>query len=212
MSSGIGGYYEALRLIHNNLDGLLVDMEAQMRGHKPPPVSTPRWEFPVVPPEAWYCASLHDTTGKLNNGYGYTGIDLNLDRSPWGDVDRGQHIFAVTDGVIDKLDWHARYLACVLELAEHEGKPLYIRYWHLANDDAFKSWSVGDSVKAGSLIGNIGDYVGGDHLHFDMALDPFEPQWWFTNHPSVRWIDPLEVLKAHLTPSEVDLMVGRRDG
>lgn len=183
-----------------------------VRASSEPVTIEPRWEFPVMPPAAWYCASLHDTTGVLNAGYKHTGIDLNLDRSPWGDVDRGQPVYAITDGVIDKLDWHDKYLACVIVLAAYEGKPLYIRYWHLDNNDAFKSWRVRDRIKAGALVGNIGAYSGGDHLHLDMALDPFEPRWWFTNHTYVRWIDPLPVLKTHLTPDEVDLMVGRRDG
>lgn len=178
-------------------------------------VSPTRWEFPVIPPAAWYCATVHDLTGVKNNGYRHSGIDLNLDRSPWGDVDQGQPVFAVHSGAVYRCNYHRNYLGCVIVLGKHKGLPLYTRYWHLADDSVLQNWQEGGTVKPGQVIGHIGNYrlgAGGDHLHFDMALDPFEPCWWHTRHPNVRWIDPIPVLKAHLMPDEVDKMMGRRDG
>jgi len=43
----------------------------------------PAWAFPVgtdeYPPERWYAATLHDTTGVRNGGYAHIGVDENLD-------------------------------------------------------------------------------------------------------------------------------------
>lgn len=173
------------------------------------------WRFPVgsveYPSSDWYCASWHDLTGKRNNGYGHTGIDLNVDRHPWGDVDRGQPAFAIADGVIYRVGYSQSYLGSVILLVDHERAPLYVRYWHLADDAAFRSFAEGQVVKAGDCLGHIGNYqlgAGGDHLHFDMCTDPFECHWWFTNH-RVRWIDPVPILKAHLDQTQVDAMLER---
>ena len=72
------------------------------------------WHFPVgtdkYPPEMWYVAVVHDTSpqGVLNPGYGgpHTGIDLNVDVRPWGDIDRGLPVWAVADGVVHGT-WHS---------------------------------------------------------------------------------------------------------
>jgi murein DD-endopeptidase MepM/ murein hydrolase activator NlpD len=175
------------------------------------------WSYPVGderwPTERWYAATLHDTTGRLNDGYAHTGIDLNMWKAPWGDVDRGKPVFAVADGVVDDKGYSTSYLGSVILLVEHLGQPLYVRYWHLENDAAFDFLQVGERVNSGELIGRIGNYTlgaGGDHLHLDMALDPFGPHWWFTRHPAVRWVDPVPILKAHLDADKVDAML-RRD-
>jgi len=175
------------------------------------------WCFPIgstqYPPPDWYCASWHDLTGKRNNGYGHTGIDLNVCKPPYGDIDRGQPGFAVADGVIFRVGYSQSYLGSVILLVGHERSPLYARYWHLADDATFRSWTEGQVVKAGTELGHIGNYTlgaGGDHLHLDAALDPFEPHWWFTNHPVVRWIDPVPILKAHLDPAQVEAMLEKR--
>lgn len=170
------------------------------------------WQFPVgsstYPPPEWYAATLHDQTGALNNGYGHTGIDLNLDHAPWGDIDRGQPVFAVADGILHATDYSAKWLGSIVIEVIHDGAPLWLRYWHLENNTAFRA--VGGVIEAGDLLGHIGNYSGGDHLHFDAALDPFAPHWWFTRHPDVRWVDPVDVLKAHLPSDIVDEMLKRR--
>ena len=176
------------------------------------------WAFPVgtvmssqYPPERWYAACVHDLTGKANGGYAHTGIDLNLDVNPWGDVDRSMPVWAVANGMVYAAGYSTSYLGSVIVQCEHDGKSLWIRYWHLADDAAFRAWKPGNLVTAGICIGHIGDYKlgeGGDHLHLDMRDKPFEAHWWFTSHAG-GWLDPVPILKAHLDPALVDAMLRR---
>lgn len=177
------------------------------------------WAFPVgndeYPPAAWYAATHHDTSGRRNNGYAHTGIDLNLDRHPWGDVDRGQPVFAVTEGVVRAVAYSTNYLGSVVIEVEHGGKPLFLRYWHLMNDKTFKALAEWQTVQPSECLGHLGNYQmggGGDHLHFDCALDNFGAHWWFSRHSQVRWIDPVPVLKDHLDPVIVNKMLTRNAG
>lgn len=215
---------------------------------QPKPEVPPSWSPPVgVPivseypdgvayaPEDYYCATLHDLTGVKNDGYGHSGIDLNLAKHPFGDVDRGQPVFAVADGTVVARDYSTSYLGCVILRIEWDWKPLQVRadrwigeklqseqviietgqptfwrYWHLENDATLKSMIVGMAVPIGTCVGHLGNYTlgaGGDHLHFDCALDKFGPRWWFTKHPEIRWVDPLEILAHRLGKDAVDVMV-----
>lgn len=167
----------------------------------------PVWCAPVNRPEEWYSATWHDPTGRRNGGYKHTGIDLNLDRKPWGDVDRGQTVMAITRGIVLETGYTSPYLGVVVLLVEHNGAPLYVRYWHLARDATHLALRAGHPVAAGQVIGTLGDYKGGDHLHLDMALDMFSSRSWLT--PGIRWVDPIPVLTAHLTPDLVDRMIRR---
>jgi murein DD-endopeptidase MepM/ murein hydrolase activator NlpD len=161
--------------------------------------------------QAWYTATWHDQTGAKNDGYGHTGLDLNLDASPWGDVDRGRPVFAIAPGVIHRVGFHDRYRGCVIQRVEHDGAPLWVRYWHLSPGCMVLA-REGLQVKAGQLIGHIGAYPdAGDHLHFDMALDPFECTWWFTRHPDVRFVDPVPVLRQHCIVEELEAMLRKGD-
>ena len=165
------------------------------------------WHFPVgsdeYPIEKWYIATVHDLTGKANNGYKHSGIDYNVEVPPRGDIDRGQPVFAIADGTVYGT-WHSeRNLASVVIQVTHMGAPLYVRYWHLARDNTFLNLRPGLAVTVGQTIGHLGSYIpGGDHLHFDMALDAFHPGCWLT--PSVRWVDPVTVLEYHLDPGLVE--------
>ena len=157
------------------------------------------WHFPVgegeYPPEKWYCAQGH--------GPQHTGLDLNLDVSPWGDVERvlGLSVYALTDGYLtySTLDWSG--VGMVVIRHEHEGAPLWVRYAHvlcyLPPD-----WKV----TAGEDLGAFADWSAGDHLHIDMALDPFTREWL---DPNIRWRNPVPILKAHLDPAIVDAMLRR---
>lgn len=179
------------------------------------PVTDPdRWMLPIGENAgAWYAASLHDiTTGERNispqfpNGRLHPGLDLNLDRSPWGDVERGMPVFAIARGEVVALDFHEKYRGCVIQRVEHEGAPLWVRYWHLSNT-CLSLLEVGERVGHWDLLGHIGAYPdAGDHLHFDMCLDPFEPTWWFTKHP-LRWVDPEEILRKHCVVEELEAML-----
>ena len=170
------------------------------------------WHFPVgsdeYPIEQWYVASVHDLTGVKNNGYKHSGIDYNVEVPPRGDIDRGQPVWAVAGGEVYGT-WHTeRNLASVVIKVYHDDVPLYVRYWHLARNDAFLGLRPGMAIEAGRCLGLLGDYKpGGDHLHFDMALDAFHPGCWLV--PGVRWVDPVPILKAHLDPDIVDASLKR---
>jgi len=173
------------------------------------------WAFPVgtgeFPPEAWYVAVVHDLTGAKNGGYRHSGIDINLDRWPWGDVERGAPVRALTTGTVVAKGSSAGWLGVLLVRYQHEDAPLYVRYAHL-DADRFQVIK-GEVVEAGQVLGYLGDWQGGDsgdHLHLDMANQPFEWNWWLTER--VNWMDPVPVLKAHLDEEIVDLMLGRGDG
>lgn len=174
----------------------------------------PAWAFPVgtdeYPPERWYAATLHDTTGVRNGGYAHIGVDENLDVPNWGDVDRGQPVFCVAPGVVQVVGYSSSYLGSVIIEVQHQGYPLYVRYWHLADDGVFRGLAVGQAVEAGQQVGAIGNYrlgAGGDHLHLDCARDLFGAHWWFTKHPDIRWIDPVPVLSWHLDAVAVEAML-----
>lgn len=173
---------------------------------QPPPV----WAFPVgnaeYPPEAWYAASLHDPTGVLNDGYKHTGLDLNLDKAPWGDVERilGLAVYAIADGVVTYLTDNWSGVPMIVVKHEHNGVPLWTRYAHI-----LPTVTLGETITAGQTIGAFANYTqgtGGDHLHFDMATDEFTREWLTTD---INWIDPVPVLKTHLNPSTVDEMLKR---
>lgn len=186
--------------------------EGQFRQQK---VGQAAWCLPIgteeFPSEAWYAATWHDRTGKLNDGYRHTGVDWNLDRSPWGDVDRGEPVMAVAPGVVDSTGYSDKNLAWVVIVVEHNGAPLYVRYWHLAKQLP-PGIEPGQRVLSGTVLGVLGNYraAKGDHLHCDMATDPIPRGAWLT--PGIRWVDPLVILKAHIDPELVGLSTGRGDG
>lgn len=178
-------------------------------GGVPEPGPEPMWVFPVGTPAApvkeWYCKQFHTFDGVDG---GHTGIDLNWDREPWGDVDRGLPVYAVTSGVVDSVGASDGWLGVVVLRVEHEGQPLWVRYGHL--DPERMMVDAGQEVGAGFLLGRLGDYqrgAGGDHLHFDMALDRFD--WPYYRTRGVRWIDPVPVLLAHLQAEWVEAMLAR---
>lgn len=165
------------------------------------------WVFPVNDPETWYCAVWHDLTGRKNGGYRHTGIDLNLDKSPWGDVDRGQPVFAVAAGTVTASASSSGWLGVVQIRHEHRGAPLYVRYAHLER----LAVTVGDIVRPGQLLGFIGNWTGGDggdHLHFDAATDPFYWGAWLQS--SINWVDPVEILREHLDGDTITAMLSRK--
>jgi len=178
-------------------------------------LESPSWHFPVgsdeYPIEKWYIASRHLEHGTIWAGGIHTGIDYNVEVLPRGDVDRGQPVSAITDGMIYATGYSQTCLASIVIKVMHDEKPLWVRYWHLADDDLFKSWRPGLPVGAGQELGHLGDYKGGDHLHFDMCEEAFHPCVWWTSMSGAtsgeklaRWVDPVSVLKAHLDSDTVD--------
>jgi len=175
--------------------------------------STPNaWSFPVgngqYPPERWYAASVHDLTGAANNGYKHTGIDLNLAMHEFGDVERrlGLSVYAVADGVVTYVTDSWSGVPMIVVQSVHgttlgTNNYIWIRYAHI-----IPAVMVGQTVKAGQILGAFADWKTGDHLHLDMALTPFTREWLASG---IDWIDPVPVLKAHLDPKRVDAMLDK---
>ena len=155
------------------------------------------WYFPVgegdYPPERWYCAQGH--------GPQHTGLDLNLDVSPWGDVERALElsVYAIADGVVTYTtpNWSGVPM-CVMR-HEHEGTGLFVRYAHI-----WPTVRAQIPLRSGQRLGGFANWSTGDHLHLDCALDPFTREWL---DPNIRWRNPVPILKAHLDPAIVDAML-----
>lgn len=183
------------------------------RAHDPEPPSTnDAWVLPVgtaqYPAVKWgvrgYTHDLRTTSENPNRRNGkpwpHTGYDINLDVAPYGDIERGMPVVSIAHGVVHYVtdEWSGVGLCVVCHI--HDGAPLYVRYAHIT-----VHVRAGDIVEAGQVIGIIADYPNeGDHLHFDMALDPFMREWITSN---VRWIDPAPILRAHIDPALVDAML-----
>lgn len=173
------------------------------------------WSFPVgngqYPPEKWYAATVHDLTGVQNNGYKHSGIDLNLAMYEYGDVERrlGLSVYAVADGVVEYVtdNWSGVPMIVVRHVHGKDRGPgstnfyIWTRYAQI-----IPTVMQGQAVKSGQALGAFADWRTGDHLHFDMATDPFTREWLT---PSINWIDPVPVLKAHLDPQRVQAMLER---
>lgn len=190
------------------IDGMYIESVEQIKW--PPPNTEQTWAFPVgegqYSPERWYAASLHSLDGSLNSGYKHSGIDLNLDVYPRGDIERfkGLSVYAVADGKITFVDQSWSGVPMLVMRCKHNGAPLWVRYGHIV-PVVMKD----EYVKAGQKLGGFANWTamgGGDHLHFDMALDPFTENWLDS---TIRWVDPVDILKAHLDPAIVDAMVRR---
>ena len=161
------------------------------------------WQLPVgnaqYPSHMWYAATFHDVTGKRNNGYKHTGLDLNLDVSPWGDVDRGQPVYAITDGIVSYItqNWSGVPMVVI-----NHGN-IYARYAHIA-----PAVFNGDRVHTGQVVGYIANWATGDHLHFDMARSEFTREWLSSN---IEWIDPEVFLKTVIDSKQVESMLNKGD-
>ena len=183
---------------------------------------SPVWAYPVgstkFPVGQWYAASIHDLTGTLRQPVGvprrHSGIDLNVQVWPRGGIDEGEPVTAVCSGVVTSRGYSPQpapgrgWLACVVIRIEQAGEPLWVRYAHLL--DASITVRVGDAVTVGQVLGVLDDYRNSSgynaaHLHFDMARDPFEWNYWLST--SVEWVDPVPILRAELDPDIVDAML-----
>lgn len=187
----------------------MVDLDLTLNGTRytctPVTDATPdAWAFPVgeqgYPPERWYVAMFHGPSDAYQSGF-HTGIDINLDLYERGDVERrlGLSVYAVASGVIEYVTQSWSGVPMLVMRTEHDGAPLWIRYAHI-----IPAVKTGDAVQAGDKLGAFADWATGDHLHFDMALDAYDREWCT---PSIRWLDPVGVLKAHLDPARVDAML-----
>jgi len=164
-----------------------------------------KWAFPVGEsqyiPERWYAAVVHSLDGSLNdNNYKHSGLDLNLDLSPYGDVERslGLSVYAVADGIVTYITDLWSGVPMLVIRVEHDGEPLWVRYAHIV-----PCVMLGEAVKAGQSLGGFANWKTGDHLHHDMCLDEIERDWLTPK----RWVDPVEILSEHLPPERVAAMV-----
>ncbi len=178
------------------------------------PPSPLKWFLPVgsteYPPEMWYIANRHSLDGVGNGGRIHSGVDWNVQVWPRGDVDYLQPLWCVTRSTVYAVAYSQNYLGSVVLKTEENGEDLYIRYWHLANNDTFRALAVGQVIEGGVCLGNIGNYklgAGGDHAHWDTARSPFDVHWWLTRHPKVLWCDPIPILKRHFDPVVIDAMM-----
>jgi len=164
------------------------------------------WAFPIgegeYPPNRWYAASRHTPDGP---GYRHVGLDLNLDVSPWGDIERilGLSVFALADGVVTYYTSNWSGVPMIVIMHEHKGKPLWVRYAHIT-----PIVKLGDTIKVGQRLGGFANWTGadgGDHLHLDMATSAYTREW-IGNAP---FIDPVPILNEHLDPDIVYMMLTR---
>lgn len=152
------------------------------------PVGSIQW-----PPERWYLANGFKPT--------HPGLDLNLDEYPWGDVERGEPVFAILDGVVHYVTDNWGGVGMCVVAHSYNGRTLYARYAHIDPIVA-----KGQAVKAGDILGPIGNWTGGDggdHLHLDMSYTPYTREW-IIGGPT--YVDPTPILKDLLDPYLVDEM------
>ncbi len=149
------------------------------------PVKPAEWAYPVTDPESWACRGFSHRLGS------HTGYDLNLNIPPYGNIDAGQPIYAVTTGVVHYVTprWGTGGGMAVVHHATPE-ESFYARYAHLT-----VVVNVGDVVHAGTLLGHLVSLPNGAHLHFDMALQAIAREWL---NPGALWLDPAVVLAEHL--------------
>lgn len=177
-----------------------------------PPESALNWVLPVgtiqYPSQSWgvrgFTHDLRTTEENPNrlNGkpHPHTGYDINLDIPPYGDVERGLPVYAVAAGIVHYVteNWSGVGMCVVMHV--HEDAPVWFRYAHIN-----VVVEVGDSIEAGQTLGYIADWPNeGDHLHLDAANDPFKREWIASD---IEWVDPAEILKAHIAPELVEAML-----
>lgn len=145
--------------------------------------------------EWWVATKFAERYGA--NGHIHPGVDLNLSSYR----DSGKPVFAVADGEIvfsgQVKSWEKSVV--VLKVTLEDGKPLWVRYAHLADIVPL------GMVKRGQKLGIIADYGSDgpkqDHLHLDFSkvvdLGEFPGDWPGTDEARVRrsYSDPEQLLK-----------------
>jgi len=169
-------------------------------------------EVPWIPPlgtvehptSEWFCTTWHDPWATLWTqtawyGGGHSGIDLSLDASPWHEVERGEPVYAVSDGTVHSMGSSTGWLGVVVvKHALLDGGCVFLRYAHL--DPASIAHLIkGQLVARGERLGVIGNYTsdpGEDHLHFDAALVPFDWNVWLAE--DIEWVNPIPILQENM--------------
>ncbi len=130
----------------------------------------------------------------------HTGEDWNASRRPRGDVDLGDPIYAVANGVVTVADYFVPSWGNVI-LMEHtlpDGDKIWSQYAH-CDKMVVKE---GDKVRRGQKIGTIGKGAGKRwpaHLHFEIRLADVKPNAWGWTRSQVvqRYARPTQFIKAN---------------
>lgn len=140
-----------------------------------------------------------------NSGKFHTGADLAIASN----VYEGDNVFPLAAGTVIKMDWSTGWSApgkrnnvgLFVRHAAPDGTQFVALYGHIV---PAKSWKVGDSFIAGTILGKIGDYgSNGDHLHFGMYPGANMPASPYGSQSCSKWgnnngaVDPLAFLNAH---------------
>lgn len=144
------------------------------------PRRSPAWSMPVR--EGTPVSGRFGETGRYWPG-GHAGIDF--------DGERGDPIFAVTDGRVTFAGFHAGGYGNLIFIVRKDGTQT--RYAHLNRI----SVSVGDKVRAGDRIGRMGStgQATGAHLHFEVRVGPgltptYPTSLWSGKRPGVPRTPP----------------------
>jgi murein DD-endopeptidase MepM/ murein hydrolase activator NlpD len=107
-----------------------------------------------------------DHGSPIECGSGHCGIDIGGEM--WG-----EQVFAVHDGVVDRVVREVRNGAGLYVRVGHRNNTVFSQYMHLA---AIPRWiRVGTKIKAGDVVGLVGDTGVRDsfaHLHFSLSVLP----------------------------------------
>ena len=107
-----------------------------------------------------------DHGSPIECGSGHCGIDIGGEM--WG-----EQVFAVHDGVVDRVVREVRNGAGLYVRIGHRNNTVFSQYMHLA---AIPRWiRVGTKIKAGDVVGLVGDTGVRDsfaHLHFSLSVLP----------------------------------------
>jgi len=154
------------------------------------------------PPRAWYVPD------SVNYSAAHPAIDINLDIAPWGDVERGHPVTAVSAG--DVHYWTDDWGGIGMMVVKHRvnGRDWWVQYAHITRSGLVE----GSHVDSGQALGGIADWTGGDggdHLHFGVSSTPVQRE--YLTHDG--WVDPVAWLKEELglDPVLVDAMVRKGD-
>ena len=130
----------------------------------------------------------------------HTGEDWNASRRPRGDVDLGDPIHAVANGIVTVADYYVPSWGNII-LIEHQmpdGEKVWSQYSH-CDKMAVKK---GDKVRRGQKIGTIGKGAGRRwpaHLHFEIRLEDIKPNAWGWTRSQVvkRYAHPSQFIKTN---------------
>ncbi len=166
-------------------------------------VKTDGFDFPCGAPDGkgyYVAAGLVEQPYHDRFKAWHTGEDWNATRPPRGDVDLGDPIFAIANGLVTVADYFVPSWGNII-LIEHEmpdGTHVWSQYSH-CNEILVKK---GKEVKRGEKIGTIGKGAGNRwpaHLHFEIRSQDIKPNAWGWTREQIleRYAHPSEFIKAN---------------